>query len=215
MSEPIFTYNVDTFVCKCSNVVQEIDYIFSYDSSGQILQVFADVILTDVQSTATSNSSSACATAVLEQSFTSSWRLNNTSTVVGVVPTRSGRPGYFLNLPVLAGVSTLDSSSGKTAISNSSSGLSIPGSDLSGACSLSVVNRVPIMFGQDSMQLCSVSLTAAELESRCSSNGFLDFLPNLNFTHLGMFGDSNSNLLAEWISITKDTPTSSVFLKYI
>lgn len=144
----------------CRNALSEISYTFVYSGESRILSAYADLVLTDVPSTATS----------LKQRFSVSYvsnaeveRKSDDANVVN--RTRSGNPGYIFGRPVLAGKNH------ETYVSPRVDGLAILGASGDTSCEGSGATRVVVPFGSDTISGCILRLNRTGFRDFCQGRG--------------------------------------------
>eukprot|EP00761_Pharyngomonas_kirbyi_P014835 gb/GECH01014865.1/.p1 GENE.gb/GECH01014865.1/~~gb/GECH01014865.1/.p1 ORF type:complete len:622 (+),score=104.50 gb/GECH01014865.1/:1-1866(+) len=183
----------DSISSSCENAIQRVRYIVRYES-GRIISASADVTIKDVDMDSNK---------FLEQEFSLDFIEGN-----GEYRLRSGNPGYISGLPVLGGV--LVENEGEQAIAESKSGLTVP----SGFQCFSN-SKTPITFRDEMIAGCSVTLSLSELRDVCQNgNGLRDeFLRNAtDITHVGIYGNANSNNINEWVEIIDDEEPEPIWM---
>jgi len=122
---------------------------------------------------------------------------------------RSGNIGYTPGGAVLAGTQMYDGS--KTAVSQAINGLAVPAPGVAGKCD---GREATVAFGASMQSCCTVDLTIGELEARCAGarSGGLGYgvQSSLNSsTLIGVYGGSDINVLADWLSLPAATAPAS------
>lgn len=195
--ETLFTSNTVTECSICENSIIGTEYTLQHNSEGLLETVLVDVTVAKVLERCSNSSSSV-------QSVSSTIRFTPTTAVTlptgNTIPRdKSGNPGYVIGKPVLVGsiqsdgVGVLE----KQAIQLKADGLTLSGPGTGGDCDTSM--SIQVLFGQDTLTSCSISLTAAELETMC-----VDSIPsilNVTDTHVGVYGSSDPLDVLEWLKI--------------
>jgi hypothetical protein len=138
---------------------------------------------------------------------------------------RSGMPGYVPGSPVLSGRRATHTylpdgaASGeekqKVGVEEREGGMAVVGMGFGGRC---IGGSRPVKYGHDAVGACNVALTRDELKTACDAQGNDDapyglYTPLFNPTDvvIGVFGDSDPTIPAEWIDLEQegsDVPTA-------
>ena len=187
----------------CRNAVVSVCYTIFFDSSGSLVSVSADLVVTDI-SLSSYNASLFSVAQSYSVSFVSVADVTRTSAAGNLINrTRSGNPGYVTGLPVLGGIEIGSGSS--AVISAQRSGMTIPAFTPTGSCTLGL-DAVSVEFGVDLRGGCSLLLTRSELQTMCSGsgpymNGDLPSFWSINTTHVGIFGNADPQDSTQWLAL--------------
>jgi hypothetical protein len=194
------TTEYDAGVCK--NAVSKVHYTVEHNGNGRILSVEVGLWYTDITESFTEQEFSV---QYVGPATTSDWpaatRLQ-----------RSGMPGYLPGSEVLSGrvqQHTRDNGHEVMAIEERQGGMAVVGMGQGGWC---LGGQKPVQFMHDVVVACNVALDKSELQTACEEQGedgggvTTMYTPLLNGTddHVGLFGDSNQYVMAEWIPIQQD-----------
>lgn len=192
-------YNATT--AECQNALLGLELTLRYSSSGTITAAaVALVIATITPATPATVVTLPVRSTVLFAPDASALAGMPVSAAAGnqIARSLSGSPGYKVGAPVLAGNQAADDA----GIQQDLTGLLLYGSSASGSCSSG--SSAPLLLVQASLDLsstCAMSMTDAQLQSRCASATAPDSL-SLNATHVGTFGNSDPLKPAEWLQLT-------------
>jgi len=127
---------------------------------------------------------------------------------------RSGMPGYVPGAPVLSGRRATHTylvdgeEKQKVAVEEREGGMAVVGMGYGGRC---IGGSRQVKYGHDAVGSCNVVLTKDELETACDAQGNPDapyglYTPLFNTTGvvIGVFGDSDPTVPAEWIDLEQE-----------
>ncbi|KAJ3290577.1 Tectonic-1 [Borealophlyctis nickersoniae] len=200
----------------CSQVVLQVRYTFTYSV------YITTTIITAATVDLAFGQISAGASSVL-QTFSTVYVVPPTNVSTLPVP-KSGNPGYIVGKPLLVG--TLVKNGNQSAIAytpNPQYGLTVP-TDVffSGSTTPSCPpagsrsQRLPVLFGYDSLAGCTLSYTREDLTNNCAviRGRVLEVqtLAVAGITHVGRFGNASWEDLEGWVQISNDNSSATAVL---
>ncbi|XP_038053223.1 tectonic-1-like [Patiria miniata] len=194
---------------QCGNVLLQVAYTITHNSSGAIEAVNVQLVLGNITST----------TGYLRfgQKYTVAFfKADEVDTF-----SRSGNPGYIPGMPILAGnlVSQLVDGETRFSIELSSdrnNWLTVVKSTADGTCETNPDSRIPVNFGEDLRTGCMVSVTFSDTADRCQiiQDAALNALNGVTREYVATFGNSDVENVGDWVPILYEqitgSPSSSV-----
>ena len=195
----------DSVTNICSNTLLDLSYTLTYDADGYLKNAIADITVTNLELSATTDTTFVQTYSVLFENENSG--AIDTSTDKGniIARSKSGNPGYLVGKPVLGGfLKTVDSNQ---AIAISNRGITTLGFSPDGTCA-NVPTDSTITFGTDQMSGCYLSVTRQELADICNGiSSWVDgttYIPNFlsyNASYVGIFGNADPLDISQWLEI--------------
>mmetsp|Transcript_50639 Transcript_50639/g.94330 ORF Transcript_50639/g.94330 Transcript_50639/m.94330 type:complete len:725 (+) Transcript_50639:355-2529(+) len=176
---PTPTYDAATGECR--DALHTLEYTLMY-RSDRIVEAKASVKLT-----------TAIRTRALEQHYQVRFVKEGEE---GAARPTSGRPGYYPNFPLLAGLLEEEPVTLKQAIGRLVDGLPIPVARSDGRCGVNSLS--PVRFGMNTAHRCSVPLTKSGLEQFCEGRATTTYNVYIN-------------LVTNGASLEADTAPTGVF----
>ncbi|XP_030837337.1 tectonic-1 [Strongylocentrotus purpuratus] len=197
---PFPVYNASSGTCQ--DVVLEVKYIITHNSTDGIEEVEVELLLGSLTSTDLYPS----------QTFSTEFIKRDE---VDVYP-RSGNPGYVIGQPLMAGnlvEETQPDESIKQAISvgaDPDSWLTVVRSSGDGTCVNDSDSRLPITFGENLRSGCTIQVSYESVSDVCGliQATALNALNGNHPSHVATFGSSLPEVVGDWVEIFED-PISS------
>jgi len=191
----------------CLNVLETLHYTLERSGTGQIVSARVTATVSHQPLPAGGGHLS------VTQAFSVSFAADG---AVAAPPKRSGNPGYADGMPVRAGLLEANATSSFiSVIKEMAGGMTLPRmGDAMGRCAVcangtgsgwdcrSVPDErstVPVLFGQDIEQGCTITLNRQELQSFCDEQELHPLLSVPDAMRIGMFGDSDTKNAFEWL----------------
>ncbi|XP_035505499.1 tectonic-1 [Scophthalmus maximus] len=169
----------------CANVVLEVVYVMKYNPAGEIVNVNASLVLGFVRGAALP----------LKQEFHITFVQQG---VEDVAVHYSGNPGYVVGLPLVSGTQTPE---GIVRSINPRETLSLLDTTKDQDCLRGPHQRVPVLFGLDSVSGCTLRLEEV-VNCTLVSQELLDILRGPKYPqHIASFGNSPLNNPQDWVQI--------------
>ena len=165
--------------CGCANALVEAELVVTHDGSGAIQSVIAELVVGNVNGSASHDSYSGaftCDTIGVE----TKWGVHFVTNATGAAERRhkSGNPGYRIGAPLLVGNASANTTAGADSVEAKRSGLVLWGSSNDGECDGSDAS-LGVGFMADMASSCSKTLNLAELKALCNSVGDLSGVANV------------------------------------
>ncbi|XP_033120280.1 tectonic-1-like isoform X2 [Anneissia japonica] len=202
---PIYDQNDGT----CSNVVTEVHYTITHNSTNGIIDAEVLFVLSTVNS---------ASFPILQKFSTTFVKLEEENP-----SPRSGNPGYIVGEPVVAGNRTsYQENTGspedeqvytKYAISLSEdryNRMTVVTSTAGGMCASDSDSRIPVVFGEDIRSGCLISVSFAEISDACmlissmAKQALAGDMPE--YMYVAMFGNSDVEIVGDWVPVIIQEP---------
>nr|XP_054757577.1 tectonic-1-like [Lytechinus pictus] len=195
---PVYNESSET----CEDVVLEVKYIITHNSTDGIEEVEVELLLGSLTSNDLNPS----------QTFSTEFVKRDE---MDVYP-RSGNPGYMIGQPLMAGnlVEEIQpDESIKQAISigtDPDSWLTVVRSSADGTCVNDTDSRLPITFGENLRSGCTIRVSYESVSDICGliQATALNALNGDHPSHVATFGNSLPEVVGDWVEIFED-PISS------
>ncbi|XP_072165001.1 tectonic-1-like [Diadema setosum] len=193
---PFYNSSTDT----CDNVVTEVKYIITHNATNGIETVDVGLTLRSLTSSDTMPS----------QTFSTEFvKLGETDTFP-----RSGNPGYVIGQPLVAGNLVQLDGSILEAISLSSdptNWLTVVRSSADGSCLTDTDSRIPVTFGENLRSGCTIQVSYNNISDICGfiQSVALNALSGNQPGYVATFGNSQPEVLGDWVEIFKDEISGS------
>ncbi|XP_022109472.1 tectonic-1-like [Acanthaster planci] len=189
---------------QCSNILLEVAYNITHNSSGAIEAVDVRLVLGNI--TLSPNNLR------FGQKFSVEFmKADEAETFL-----RSGNPGYMPGMPILAGNLESQDIDGQTRnyielSSNRDSWLTVVKSTADGSCETNPDNRTPVNFGEDLRTGCMISVTFSDTADKCGviQAVALSALKGVTRGYVATFGNSDVENVGDWIPVLDVQPTGS------
>ncbi|KAI0210093.1 Tectonic-3 [Lamellibrachia satsuma] len=178
---------------RCMSVVTDVEYFIKHSGNAGLVKAYVRLTLTDIP----------VDKVPIAQKFKISFYKAGEKDIFK----RSGRPGYVVGEPVMAGKLVTNTTTSLQAIElhkDRSKWLTLVSSTISGDCMTTPDHRVPVTFGEEMRAGCKVRVTLNNMTNNCVfiQDIVLEALRGTDpSTHVATFGDSDVRFVGDWLAI--------------